>query len=351
MPTKKQFMSELTREKLIELIEERAEDVCGGKCYEYEVRLDEVEEETKRLEEKLKQAQENIAKLSEENKGLKKLVNTLLENKELKEKTEILQLKNEIQALKNEKQQKSPAANIKKLQQEVEDLKSIKEEVNQLKMQEHLAAIRDDIKRLKYSRDGINKDLCKKDAMMKKIKIELDRVDQKQRETRLRIVGVPEEDGEEVMEKITRMAKKKLGIKTFKEDDVELTHRSGKKKQRKTRDIIVQFRTKAIKDQFQEQRKKLYDATNTEDRVYLNDDLTEFRQKLLFDARQLAKRERIKAAWSQHGSIMILKDAQERPIAISTYDDLRKAVDFLDFEECDDEETDIYGNNNDSSGT
>ena len=187
--------------------------------------------------------------------------------------------------------------------------------------------------------------------MMKKIKIELDRIDQKQRETRLRIAGVPEEDGEEVLEKITQIAKKKLGIKAFKEDDVELTHRSGKKKQRKTRDIIVQFKSKAIKDQFQEQRKKLYDATNTGDRVYLNDDLTEFRQKLLFDARQLAKRERIKAVWSQHGSIMILKDAQERPIAISTYDDLRKAVDFLDFEGSDDEETDIYGNNNDSSGT
>ena len=198
-------------------------------------------------------------------------------------------------------------------------------------------------KRLKYSRDGINKDLCKKDAMMKKIKVDLDRIDQKQRETRLRIVGIPEEDGEEVLGKITQMAKNKLGIKSFKEDDVELTHRSGKKKQRKTRDIIVQFRSKAAKDQFQEKRKKLYDETNSDNRVYLNDDLTEFRQKLLFDARQLAKRQRIKAAWSQQGSIMILKDAQERPIAISTYDDLRKTVDLdlLDFEGSDDEETDI----------
>ncbi len=222
----------------------------------------------------------------------------------------------------------------------------------QIKMHEHLAVIREDIKRLKYSRDGINKDLCKKDAMMKNIKVDLDRIDQKQRETRLRIVGVPEEDGEEVLGKITQMAKNKLGIKSFKEDDVELTHISGKKKQRKTRDIIVQFRWKAVKDQFQDKRKKLYDVTNSNDRVYLNDDPIEFRQKLLFDARQLAKRQRIKAAWSQQGSIMILKDAQERPIAISTYDDLRKAVDFLDFEGSDDEETEIFGiNSNDSLGS
>ena len=34
---------------------------------------------------------------------------------------------------------------------------------------------------------------------------------------------------------------------------------------------------------------------------------------------------------------MIQKDVQEKPMAISTYDDLRKAVDILDFEEIDDE--------------
>ena len=140
------------------------------------------------------------------------------------------------------------------------------------------------------------------------------------------------------------MAKKKLGIKKFKAEDVELTHRSGKKKPRKTRDIIVQFRSKTVKDQFLQQKKKLNNETSAEARIYLNDDLTEFRQKLLFDARQLAKRQKIKAAWSQHGSIMILKDAQERPIAVSTYDDLRKAVDILEFDGSDNEETDFYGN-------
>ena len=37
--------SELSIEDLIKLIEERAEDVCGGKMYEVEVHIDELEED------------------------------------------------------------------------------------------------------------------------------------------------------------------------------------------------------------------------------------------------------------------------------------------------------------------
>ncbi len=69
--------NELSREDLIALIEERAEDVCGGKMYEVEVKIDELEEEldasketVKNLEQSLKQAQSDLQSLSQENNTL-----------------------------------------------------------------------------------------------------------------------------------------------------------------------------------------------------------------------------------------------------------------------------------------
>ncbi len=127
---------ELSREDLIKLIEERAEDVCGGKMYEVEVKIDELEEdlETSKetiqsLKQSLEQAQTDLQALGEENKQLKTLVNTLQENKELRNNSNMEQLKREVEALKKEKPTKSHAADIKKLQQGVEDLTTIREDL------------------------------------------------------------------------------------------------------------------------------------------------------------------------------------------------------------------------------
>ena len=62
--------------------------------------------------------------------------------------------------------------------------------------------------------------------------------------------------------------------------------------------------------------------------------LTEYRQKLLYDARQLAKRMKLKAAWSQYGNIMVLKKDNGLK-AISTYEDLRVASGMYPVEDSD----------------
>ncbi len=170
-------------------------------------------------------------------------------------------------------------------------LKDFKDQVNLLPIQQ-------EIQRLKQSRDGINKDLSKKEKQIKILKLEVDRMDQKQRESTLRIMGVPEDDTEDLEKIITKMAQNKLGLKKFNKDNIDLVYRSGKKKTRRHRDIIVQFKTKTIKDRLQQLRKKLTDGVTPAGKIYLNDDLTDFRKKLLYDARQLAKREKIKAAWA-----------------------------------------------------
>ncbi len=222
---------ELNKEDLIALIEERAEDVCGGKMYEVEVKIDELEEDLeaskeiiKTLKQSLSQAESDIQSLNEENRHLKTLVNTLQENKELRTNNEVVQLKKEIEAVKKDKLTKTQVSEIKKLQQEVEELTIIKEEIKKINEQEDLSTIHEDIRRLKHSRDGINKELLKKERQITMLKIEVDRMDQKQRETTLRITGVPEDDNEELKKTITKMAKNKLGLKKFNQDNIELVY-------------------------------------------------------------------------------------------------------------------------------
>ncbi len=132
------------------------------------------------------------------------------------------------------------------------------------------------------------------------------------------------------------MAQNKLGMKKFNKDNIDVVYRSGKKKTQRHRDIIVQFKIKTIKDRLQQLRKKLTDGVTPAEKIYLNDDLTDFRKKLLYDARQLAKREKLKAAWSQEGNIMILKNANQKPVAIFSHEDLRKLVDPYEQQQDDD---------------
>ncbi len=180
--------SELSRDDLIKLIEERAEDVCGGKMLEVEVRIDELEEELEtskeiinNLKQSLVQAQSDLQTLNVENKQLKTLVTTLQENKDLRNNKDVMQLKKEVDVLKKEKSSKSHATDIKKLQQDFEGLTKIREELDGIKNQGDLSAFQQEIQHLKQSRDGINKHLLKKEKQIKMLKIGVDRMDQKQR--------------------------------------------------------------------------------------------------------------------------------------------------------------------------
>ncbi len=91
-----------------------------------------------------------------------------------------------------------------------------------------------EINKLKWSRDGINKDLAKKN------KDHLDSVDQKQREKRVCIVGIAEEPDEDLTKKVlvVKMAKNKMGLKKMKGEHVVQIYRSGKKTSSRTRNII-----------------------------------------------------------------------------------------------------------------
>ena len=140
---------------------------------------------------------------------------------------------------------------------------------------------------------------------------------------RIKIAGIQETDEENLEKTVMKYAKNTLGVK-LKSTDIEQIYRVGKKKVNKKRDIAVQFSTKKVRDSVFENRKK--DTTvDAKNRIYVNDDLTIHRQKLLFDVRQLVKRKKLKGAWTQNGNVMILKH-EGGPIPVMSHDDLRETL-------------------------
>ena len=57
--------------------------------------------------------------------------------------------------------------------------------------------------------------------------------------------------------------------------------------------------------------------------LYINEDLTQFRSKLLYQARVLKKDKRIKECWSSDGTLLI-KDNDGRIFTINTITDLNR---------------------------
>ncbi len=149
------------------------------------------------------------------------------------------------------------------------------------------------VAKLNRALTGVNKDLAKKNDEIEKLKSHIDRIDQKQREKVVRVTGVEEESDEKLQRKIVKIAKNKLGMKKIKEEDVQEVYRAGKKKSNKTRDIVIQFTKKSTRDVFLQHKSKIPRTADPKTRMYINEDLTEYRQKLLFDASG-----KIKGAWS-----------------------------------------------------
>ena len=112
----------------------------------------------------------------------------------------------------------------------------------------------------------------------------------------------------------------------MKESDLYQAYRVGKPGKKAHRDVVIEFGKKSNREAFYESKKKIPKSGDPKQRLYINDNLTVIRQKLLFDARKFVRMTKIKGTWSQKGTIMVLKTDGSAPIAIRNHDDLRKAA-------------------------
>ena len=151
-----------------------------------------------------------------------------------------------------------------------------------------------------------------------------DQSDQYSRRNTLRISGFKENTGENTDTIIMNMTST-IGCDLLI-NKIDRNHRFGKPDATKIkhREILIKFTSYRARKKLYTMKKYLKE--NGYGGVFLNEDLTRTRSKVLFEARKVVKSDRVKGAWSADGNILI-KDFADKVHRLSSVDDLN-SVDF-----------------------
>ena len=152
------------------------------------------------------------------------------------------------------------------------------------------------------------------------IKLEqaLDDAEQYSRRNCLRISKFPEQADESTDEIVLKIADT-LNV-NISSADINRSHRIGKPGP-KVRDVIVKFATYRARERLYKQRAGLKQSDLKG--IFINEDLTKLRSKLLYDARTLVKSQPpcLQGAWSTDGRILV-KDLRGKVHRVSSHDEL-----------------------------
>ncbi len=161
-----------------------------------------------------------------------------------------------------------------------------------------------------------------KDNQIKALSLQLDELHQQTHDHSLQVVGLPEakSDADDIKQ-VIKISKEKLHVK-LKSSDFEV-RRLGKKKESATRNTLLKFKDKSIRDKIFENRKETATNSNPSKNIYFNDQLTKHRQNLLFAARKLVKSKKLFAAWAQQGNILIRKTESGKIVQVQDHSELQ----------------------------
>ena len=134
-----------------------------------------------------------------------------------------------------------------------------------------------------------------------KLESSCDTAEQYSRRNCVRVTGIPETNDESTDDHIMEMANALSLDLTI--NDVDRSHRVGKKDKPGPRAIIVKFATFRASQKLYRSRTKL--KTNGYEGVYVNEDLTQTRFKLLGKARELCKSGKLDSCWSDNGNLLV----------------------------------------------
>ncbi len=146
--------------------------------------------------------------------------------------------------------------------------------------------------------DVLTKNIAHISDQLSNVQVDIEETKRILREKNVRLVGLPEnevdlqESGSELKDKIIEFSRQHLNISDIYKDDIEDVNRLGQKNKNKYRDVIIRFKHRDTRNKFYRERRKLYnqDTKRSSTGIYINDDLTPYRQRLFFDARNLRKR-------------------------------------------------------------
>jgi hypothetical protein len=133
-------------------------------------------------------------------------------------------------------------------------------------------------------------------------KYALDSIEQYSRRENIKINGVKEDEGEDLIKKITKIAED-IDVQ-INYADISTIHRMGKRSQGKPRPVICRFVARHKKEELIKNRKKLKDFPEYKGVVYINDDLTPLRYKIMSYAKSLPN---VKQTNAHNGKIYCTK--------------------------------------------
>lgn len=154
-----------------------------------------------------------------------------------------------------------------------------------------------------------------------KLKQDLNNLEQYGRLNNIEVHGILVSEHEDLMEKLTCVADK-LQVTRLKKEDVEAVHRVPSRKG-KTPPIMIRFLNRSTRDEWLKNKKKLR-SEDSNDNIYLQENLTEINKKLFFEAREKAKSLGYRYTWHRGGCTYLRKQDGDRAIRIKTHSDIDK---------------------------
>ena len=186
-----------------------------------------------------------------------------------------------------------------------------------------------EIKKLKQANSELeeaNEKLATENAELEKrvatVESGNDNLEQYSRRNSLRISGfeeIPNENTDDIVLSVAHYLNVHLDHR-----DIDRSHRVGKTGQKdasgqaKHRAIIVKFATYNARQRLYSKRKDLQESELGN--IFLNEDLTKTRSKLLFDARTLVRVDKLQSAYASDGKIFVRGNDDERHLIKSSSD-------------------------------
>lgn len=150
------------------------------------------------------------------------------------------------------------------------------------------------------------------------VHVRCEELEQYSRRNSVRVQGIPEEDREDAIHKALELANGKLNLNPpLLSSDIDRAHRVGSPRtDGRPRSLLIKFATYQQRFRLMKNR---YLLKNTP--VFINEDLTRYRSKLLYEARALKRAGKINELWTFDGRIHV-KIGDDRH-HITCYQDLR----------------------------
>ena len=182
------------------------------------------------------------------------------------------------------------------------------------KLKNEMASLRAEAEQTRNEVCSLRKELKQKDADLvslrkdvSKLESEIEYLEQYSRRNTIRICGVAEDEDEDVTQEAMAVFEKISIPKPVAPTDIDRLHRVGKKSSDKgPRPILVKFATYAARERVTKARRSLQDTD-----LYVNEDVTSERWKLLYKLRKLKDEKKIDKVWTHDGTVVV-KDSHNK---------------------------------------